>query len=174
MNRKFRYTSVGIVVALLYVSAGASSVPARAKKAMVASQNATASQVGARVLEEGGTAVDAAVATAFALSVVHPSAGNIGGGGFLMYRPAVGDPVAFDFREIAPAKATPTMFLKDGKYDYDIHHNSLLSVGVPATALAATPAQCGANLFATGVAASGNANCAQPSAANLRDRKSVV
>ncbi|HEV8293140.1 MAG TPA: gamma-glutamyltransferase, partial [Tepidisphaeraceae bacterium] len=66
-------------------------------------------------------------------AVTHPTAGNIGGGGFIVYRPAQGEPVAYDFREMAPQKASPTMFLKDGKYDKDRHHNSLLSVGVPGT-----------------------------------------
>ena len=114
-------------------SAAAPSVPARARNGMVASQNFVASQVGVEVLWDGGNAVDAAVATAFALAVVHPSAGNIGGGGFLLYRPPSGEPVAYDFRETAPAGAGPTMFLKDGLYDEDRHHNSHLSVGVPGT-----------------------------------------
>jgi len=65
--------------------------------------------------------------------VTHPAAGNIGGGGFLVYRPAKGDPVAYDFRETAPAGASPTMFLKDGFYDEERHHDSHLSVGVPGT-----------------------------------------
>src|SRR6476620_11085379 len=100
---------------------------------MVSSQNQIASHIGARVLEDGGTAVDVAVATAFALAVVHPTAGNIGGGGFLVYRPAKGDAVAYDFREVAPAKASPTMFMKDGTYSAELHHNSYLAVGVPGT-----------------------------------------
>jgi len=100
---------------------------------MVVSQEARASDVGADVLREGGSAVDAAVATAFALAVTHPAAGNIGGGGFLIFRPANGDPVAFDFRETAPTRASAAMFLRDGKYDTDLHHNSHLSVGVPGT-----------------------------------------
>src|SRR5512132_1854909 len=100
---------------------------------MVTSQNEMASRIGADVIKEGGTAVDAAVATAFALAVVHPTAGNIGGGGFLVYRPAKGDASAYDFREMAPAKASPTMFLKDGKYSAELHHNSHLAVGVPGT-----------------------------------------
>jgi gamma-glutamyltranspeptidase / glutathione hydrolase len=112
---------------------GASSVPTLARGGMVVSQNQIASQAGARVLEDGGTAVDAAVATAFALAVVHPSAGNIGGGGFMVYRPSTGDPVAYDFREVAPAKATATMFLVDGRYQSEVHHNSYLAVGVPGT-----------------------------------------
>ena len=114
-------------------SATATSVPARARNGMVASQNFVASQVGVEVLWDGGNAVDAAVATAFALAVTHPSAGNIGGGGFLIYRPPTGTPVAYDFRETAPAGSSPTMFLKDGLYDEDRHHNSHLSVGVPGT-----------------------------------------
>src|SRR5262245_62384232 len=107
---------VAVTLAAFCVAVGASSVPVRSHGGMVASQNQIASQIGARVLEDGGTAVDAAVATAFALAVVHPSAGNIGGGGFMVYRPTTGDPVAYDFREVAPAKATSTMFLVDGKY----------------------------------------------------------
>jgi gamma-glutamyltranspeptidase/glutathione hydrolase len=133
MNYARRLTVVVCFFVVLELAVGASSVPARARGGMVASQNQIASQVGARVLEEGGTAVDAAVATAFALAVVHPSAGNIGGGGFMVYRPATGDPVAYDFREVAPAKATATMFLVDGKYQSDVHHNSYLAVGVPGT-----------------------------------------
>ena len=115
------------------ITVATSSVPTLARGGMVVSQNQIASQVGARVLEEGGTAVDAAVATAFALAVVHPSAGNIGGGGFMVYRPTTGDPVAYDFREVAPARATATMFLVDGRYQSDVHHNSYLAVGVPGT-----------------------------------------
>jgi gamma-glutamyltranspeptidase/glutathione hydrolase len=107
--------------------------PLRSPAGMVVSQSALASQVGSEVLRVGGTAVDAAVATAFALAVTHPAAGNLGGGGFLLYRPAEGEPAAYDFREKAPAAATPTMFLKNGAYDEKLHHESHLSVGVPGT-----------------------------------------
>ena len=100
---------------------------------MVVSQDDIASRTGAEVMRDGGNAVDAAVATAFALAVTYPTAGNIGGGGFLVYRPAEGDPVAYDFRETAPGGAFPTMFMKDGEYDRVIHHNSHLAVGVPGT-----------------------------------------
>ncbi len=108
-------------------------MPVRARNGMVVSQNAIASQVGMEVMLAGGNAVDAAVATAFALAVVHPTAGNIGGGGFLLLRPAQGPAAVYDFREQAPAAATPTMFLKDGKYSSELHHDSPLSVGVPGT-----------------------------------------
>ena len=130
MKRPF---TAAILLVLACASVGTNSSPLRAKFGMVVSQEETASNVGAEVLREGGTAIDAAVATAFALAVTHPTAGNIGGGGFLVYRPAAGDPVAYDFREMAPAKSSPTMFMKDGKYDFDLHHNSHISVGVPGT-----------------------------------------
>ncbi|MFN8061382.1 MAG: gamma-glutamyltransferase [Vicinamibacterales bacterium] len=107
--------------------------PVRFTKGMVVSQSEIASRVGADVLKDGGTAVDAAVATAFALAVTHPTAGNIGGGGFMVFRPSAGEPEAYDFREVAPAKASPTMFMKDGKYDFTTHHLSHISVGVPGT-----------------------------------------
>ncbi len=111
----------------------AENAPTRAKNGMVISQSDIASKVGVDVMEDGGNAIDAAVATAFALAVTHPSAGNIGGGGFLVFRPAVGEPVTFDFREMAPAKATDTMWLENGEYSYERHHLSHLSVGVPGT-----------------------------------------
>jgi len=122
-----------VLTSVVSIALGASAVPTRAKRGMVASQNEIASKIGADVIAAGGTAVDAAVATAFALAVVHPTAGNIGGGGFIVYRPAHGDAVAYDFRETAPAKASPTMFMKDGKYSAELHHNSYLAVGVPGT-----------------------------------------
>jgi gamma-glutamyltranspeptidase/glutathione hydrolase len=108
--------------------------PIRARKSMVVSQSQLASEIGAKVLEEGGSAVDAAVATAFALAVVHPIAGNVGGGGFLILRRADGTAAAYDFREKAPAAAHARMFLDDkGKYDEVKHHDSHLAVGVPGT-----------------------------------------
>src|SRR5436190_21220289 len=122
MSFRKRASFVAVAVVAVCAAVAASSVPSRARGGMVVSQNQIASQVGARVLEQGGTAIDAAVATAFALAVVHPSAGNIGGGGFMLYRPSSGDPVMFDFREVAPAGASATMFLVDGVYHPDIHH----------------------------------------------------
>jgi gamma-glutamyltranspeptidase/glutathione hydrolase len=132
MKTRLAVTSLA-AVAILSVTTFAISVPTRAQKGMVASQNEMASKIGADVIAAGGTAVDAVVATAFALAVVHPTAGNIGGGGFIVYRPAKGEPVTYDFRETAPGKASPTMFMKDGKYSAELHHNSYLAVGVPGT-----------------------------------------
>jgi gamma-glutamyltranspeptidase/glutathione hydrolase len=126
----------GVFVALLVLGASAlaaQSQPVRARKGMVVSANARASEIGVEMLRKGGNAVDAAVATAFALAVTHPMAGNIGGGGFLLFRPAAGAPAAYDFRETAPAGASPTMFLQGGAYDARRHHAGHLSVGVPGT-----------------------------------------
>jgi gamma-glutamyltranspeptidase/glutathione hydrolase len=79
---------------------------------MVVSVNGYASDIGASILAKGGNAVDAAVATAFALAVVHPSAGNIGGGGFMVVRPADGRAATtFDYREKAPLKSTQKMYI---------------------------------------------------------------
>jgi gamma-glutamyltranspeptidase/glutathione hydrolase len=128
-----RSALAALLALVLFVAVPAGAQVVRARDGMVVSQNTLASTVGADVLREGGTAVDAAVATAFALAVTHPTAGNIGGGGFLLFRPAAGQPDAYDFREMAPAKATPTMFLQDGKYSSALHHDSYLSVGVPGT-----------------------------------------
>jgi gamma-glutamyltranspeptidase/glutathione hydrolase len=130
-------TRLVVAAVLILVAAAcpalAQSQPARARGAMVVCQSAIASEVGAQALRDGGTAIDAAIATAFALAVTHPTAGNIGGGGFIVFRPAAGAPQAYDFREMAPATATATMFLKDGKYSSQLHHDSYLSVGVPGT-----------------------------------------
>ena len=70
-----------------------------ARNGMVASSNKTASQVGIDILKKGGNAIDASVATAFALAVTHPSAGNIGGGGFLVFMDSSGTATTIDFRE---------------------------------------------------------------------------
>lgn len=111
----------------------ASNAPVRANKGMVVSANTLASDVGAQILRRGGNAVDAAVATAFALAVVHPTAGNIGGGGFLVLRPVSGEPVAYDFRETAPGDSHAEMWLVDGAYSFQKHHMSHAAVGVPGT-----------------------------------------
>src|ERR1051325_8945170 len=82
----------------------------RAPKAMIASANEIASQVGLGILRRGGNAVDAAVAVAFALAVVHPEAGNLGGGGYMLVRMADGKTSAIDYKEMAPAASHPGMF----------------------------------------------------------------
>ena len=108
-------------------------IPSEARYGMVTSREATATRVGVAVLEAGGNAVDAAIATAFALAVTLPQAGNLGGGGFMLVRPADGSPpVALDFRETAPARAYRDLFIgPDGKVDNRIARYSHRSAGVP-------------------------------------------
>ncbi len=131
MTRRLFVLTLVFVVASLSLQAGA--LPARAKTGMVISASDIASEVGWQVIKGGGNAVDAAVATAFALAVTHPTAGNIGGGGFMVYRAGSGQATSFDFREAAPAGANAEMWLTNGKYDFELHHNSHRSVGVPGT-----------------------------------------
>lgn len=101
---------------------------------MVVSASAIASQVGRDVLANGGNAIDAAIATGFALAVTYPTAGNIGGGGFMVIRFPDGRATTIDFREKAPARARPDMFADSaGAYSARIHHNSHIAVGVPGT-----------------------------------------
>lgn len=105
-----------------------------AKNGMVVSDNNAASKAGSEILKKGGNAIDATVATAFALAVTHPQAGNIGGGGFLVFMKSDGNATTIDFREKAPLKATTDMFLdKEGNLISGSNHNGLQSVGVPGT-----------------------------------------
>ena len=102
--------------------------------AMIVSDNALADKAGIEILKKGGNAVDAAVAVAFALAVVEPRAGNIGGGGFMLVRLADGRTNFVDYREEAPAKATREMYRKaDGTYDSDASRTGYRAVGVPGT-----------------------------------------
>jgi gamma-glutamyltranspeptidase/glutathione hydrolase len=101
---------------------------------LVVSTSSIASDAGASILHKGGNAVDAAVATAFALAVTHPTAGNIGGGGFMIVRRANGEAVTIDYREKAPLKATPTLYLNDkGEIDRSLTAAGYLAPGVPGT-----------------------------------------
>ena len=104
----------------LYTPPDLSTVRAvAAEHGMVVAQEKLAARIGASILRQGGNAVDAAVATGFALAVTYPRAGNIGGGGFMIIHSAErGEDVAIDYRETAPAAATRDMFLgADGKRD---------------------------------------------------------
>jgi len=109
-------------------------IAVRGKNGIVASSSAIASEVGVQVMKDGGNVVDAAIATAFAMAVTWPSAGNIGGGGFMIYHGADGETAAFDFREKAPLAATADMYLDDeGNIRDNSNHDGLLAVGVPGT-----------------------------------------
>ena len=108
--------------------------PVRTAHGMVATDEPLASQAGVEILKRGGNAVDAAVATAFVLAVVEPAAGNIGGGGFMLVRLAGGKTTFFDYREMAPGKATRDMYVKpDGKLDEQASTIGYRSVAVPGT-----------------------------------------
>lgn len=136
-NLKLRLVAVFAVVVL----AGLVSVPARqvdqgvsSTTGLVVSTSSIASDVGAEILRQGGNAVDAAIATAFALAVTHPSAGNIGGGGFMMVHRPSGEAAAVDYRERAPLESTPSMYLnKEGKIDRSLTASGYLAPGVPGT-----------------------------------------
>ena len=111
--RKFHVLSLIAAVLLLASCALGATRPVHAQRAMVVTVHQLASQVGVEILQAGGNAVDAAVATGFALAVVHPAAGNIGGGGFMLIRMADGKTHFLDYREKAPAAATSTMYLDE-------------------------------------------------------------
>jgi gamma-glutamyltranspeptidase/glutathione hydrolase len=108
-----------------------------APSAMVVSGSPIASAVGREILRAGGNAVDAAVAVGFALAVVHPEAGNVGGGGFMIVLPNKGKPEALDYRETAPAHATRDMYRNAGE---DASLTGQLSVGVPGSVAGLTEA----------------------------------
>jgi gamma-glutamyltranspeptidase/glutathione hydrolase len=139
-NRIMYKTSFTRFVALLLcvavstsALAAAGRTPLRAEHGVVASASQIASDVGVDILQQGGNAVDAAVATAFALAVTWPSAGNIGGGGFMVYHGENGQATSFDFREKAPLAATQEMYVGNDGSSNNLNHVSLLSVGVPGT-----------------------------------------
>uniref|UniRef100_UPI0025BBCE0E gamma-glutamyltransferase n=1 Tax=Maribacter sp. TaxID=1897614 RepID=UPI0025BBCE0E len=101
-------------------------------EAMVVSAREEASKIGSEILKKGGNAFDAMVATQFALAVAHPSAGNIGGGGFMVYRKNDGDVGGLDFREKAPLSAHKDMYLDSlGNVIPDMSTKGATSVGVP-------------------------------------------
>ena len=101
---------------------------------MVVSASDIAADLGASILAAGGNAVDAAVATAFAMAVTYPAAGNLGGGGFMVVRTPDGRATTFDYREVAPEKATSTMYLGlDGNIDRTLTQYGYLAPGVPGT-----------------------------------------
>lgn len=125
--------SIALLVTAFIISTNSFS-QTYGQNGMVVSDNAVASKVGTDILKKGGNAIDASIATAFALAVTHPQAGNIGGGGFLVYMDALGTSTTIDFREKAPLAATPDMFLdSDGNLIKGSNHEGLKSVGVPGT-----------------------------------------
>ncbi|MFQ3333398.1 MAG: gamma-glutamyltranspeptidase/glutathione hydrolase [Woeseiaceae bacterium] len=133
------FISIGVLLFIASTNLHAAGKTAeRGNNGAVASSSLIASEVGVQILKEGGNAIDAAVATAFAMAVTHPTAGNIGGGGFLVYHGVNGETTTFDFREKAPLASTKNMYLDaEGKVINNeigpIDHFSIKAVGVPGT-----------------------------------------
>ena len=138
------FTITALVIAPVIASAqdmrggglrdSASAPAVVAKHGMVVAQEKLAAEVGAKFLARGGNAIDAAVATGFAMAVTYPRAGNLGGGGFMVIHSAAkNENIAIDYRETAPQAATEDMFLTGGKPDADKSRKSALGIGVPGT-----------------------------------------
>ncbi|MBU2408628.1 MAG: gamma-glutamyltransferase, partial [Gammaproteobacteria bacterium] len=114
------------------VAQAASQAPVAARNGMVVTAQHLATRVGVDVLKRGGNAIDSAVAVGYALAVVYPAAGNLGGGGFMTIQLADGRKTFLDFREKAPLAATANMYLdKDGNVVKGLSTRGYLAVGVP-------------------------------------------
>lgn len=132
--RNFILTTSSILITVLSYGQSTIKPLIESKNGMVVSTHPVASEVGVEILKKGGNAIDAAVAVNFALAVVHPAAGNIGGGGFLVYRTSTGENFALDYREKAPVKASRDMYLDEkGNILPEKSQAGILSVGVPGT-----------------------------------------
>ena len=134
----FRGTVLALSAAVLCVTGhAASQAPVAAERGMVVTAQHLATHVGVDVLKKGGNAVDAAVAVGYALAVVYPAAGNLGGGGFMTLQLADGRKTFIDFREKAPLAATADMYLdKEGNVVKGASTTGHLAVGVPDVAAA--------------------------------------
>jgi len=124
----------GLTLAAVFLLAPGAVAQESFRSQVVVCQQADAADAGREAMRRGGNAVDAAVATAFALAVTHPAAGNIGGGGFLVaYLAATGQVVTVDFREMAPMAASERMYLGDDGQPRPGHRSGPLAAGVPGT-----------------------------------------
>ncbi|WP_438816511.1 gamma-glutamyltransferase [Taklimakanibacter deserti] len=124
--------SFGFILSIAAESFAASPAPVKGEHGMVVTAQRLASEIGVEVLKKGGNSIDAAVAVGYALAVVYPSAGNIGGGGFMTIRFKDGKSTFLDFRERAPLAATKDMYLdKDGNPIKGASLDGYLAVGVP-------------------------------------------
>ncbi len=131
VSKIFKYPLIAFFLILLFFF----SSFIKAESYAIATRHHLATDIGMKVLEEGGNAIDAAIAVAFALAVVNPSAGNLGGGGFMLIHLAkTGETLSVDYRERAPAKSFEKMFQDDsGKVLKGLSLNSILASGVPGT-----------------------------------------
>lgn len=127
-----KYLSVLLFIFFLNTAKGQTGLVTN--KAMVVSAREEASQIGAEIMKKGGNAFDAMFATELALAVAYPYAGNIGGGGFMVFRKANGETGALDYREKAPLKASINMYLdKNGEVIPNLSVDGALSIGIPGT-----------------------------------------
>ncbi len=156
----------------------AAARPAVARHAMVVSEQHLATMVGVKILREGGNAVDAAVAVGYALAVVHPCCGNIGGGGFMTLHLADGRNLFLNFREKAPGRATSTMFQNaKGEVVRGSSTHSYLAIGVPGTvmgldtALARYGTMSLKKVIAPAIALAGKGYVLEPGDASILDRR---
>ena len=126
-----KYSVIAFFLTLLFFS----SSLIKAESYAVATRHHLATNIGMKILEDGGNAIDAAIAVAFALAVVNPSAGNLGGGGFMLLHLAeTNETISIDYRERAPIKSFEKMFQdKSGKVIKGLSLNSILASGVPGT-----------------------------------------
>ena len=163
-NSKIRTSLVSALSTILLLGTlsldAASSHPVRGRHGVVSSGSVIASKVGVETLKQGGNAVDAAIATAFAGAVTMPSAGNIGGGGFLVYHGADGEATAFDFREKAPLASTSTMYL-------------IISAAVRPFSLIASPSPAWSSLISASGLCRGQTSCSPPSISRVTAYRSL-
>ncbi|MCW9066022.1 MAG: gamma-glutamyltransferase, partial [Ignavibacteriaceae bacterium] len=130
--KKFFVTLILTTVLFLQLSCTKKSEPVSAENGMVVSTSSYASKVGVEILKNGGNAIDAAVAVGFALAVTYPSAGNLGGGGFMVIRLADGKNITIDYREKAPLAAHKDMYLNEaGEFVPELSQQGATSAGVP-------------------------------------------
>jgi len=132
---KLRHLSTLLIAFLLLTTSVAGQVfeSKNYNNGLVVSAEKHASEIGNEILQQGGNAVDAAVAVQFALAVTLPRAGNIGGGGFMVVHLANGETASLDFREKAPENATRNMYVRNGEFKSDLSWEGILAVGVPGT-----------------------------------------
>src|SRR4051812_3635178 len=122
------------LLALTLASSARADNAVTARNGMVVAQESRAAKIGVEILAKGGNAVDAAVATGFAMAVTYPRAGNLGGGGYMVIHRARAADVAIDYRETAPAATTRDIFLDEhGDADPRKSRDAGLAIGVPGT-----------------------------------------